>query len=136
MLKCVNFPDADIKVMCSSDYIGIRVMEDFFSYHNVSLESLHLPNTSCRAQKTNINNVVYYTSRISKEEYSTCGGKALEVQHVHLKTKQNKTTYVVDSQSVSLLTEKLHSHHIFPGSAVGASGYWKHRQKPGDQAGL
>lgn len=75
--------DADIKVMCSSDYIGIRVMEDFFKYHNVPLESLHLPNKTCRAQKTSINGVTYYTSRISKDEYLTCGGEPLEVQLKH-----------------------------------------------------
>lgn len=69
--------------MCSSDYIGIRVMEDFFKYHNVPLESLHLPNKTCRAQKTSINGVTYYTSRISKDEYLTCGGEPLEVQLKH-----------------------------------------------------
>lgn len=66
--------------MCSSDSIGIRAKEDFFKYHNVPLESLHLPNKSCRAQKTAINNVTYYVSRISKQEYLSCGGELLEVQ--------------------------------------------------------
>lgn len=54
-------------------------------YHNVSLELLHLPNSTCRALKTIINNETYYTSRISKENYLTCGGRPLEVQ-------LNKTT--------------------------------------------
>lgn len=66
--------------MCSSDSIGIRAKEDFFRYHSVNLESLHLPNKSCRAQKTTINNETYYMSRISKQEYSSCGGELLEVQ--------------------------------------------------------
>lgn len=66
--------------MCSRDYIGIRAMEDFFKYHNVPLESLHLRNKSCRAQKTTINDVTYYISRISKDEYLTCGGEPLEVR--------------------------------------------------------
>lgn len=72
--------DADIKVLCSPAVIGIRAKEDFFMYHNVSLELLHLPNTTCRALKTTVNNVTYYTSRISKENYLTCGGRPLEVQ--------------------------------------------------------
>lgn len=66
--------------MCSSDHIGIRAKEDFFRYHNVPLEALHLPNKSCAAQKTIIDNVTFYISRISKEEYLPCGGKPLEVQ--------------------------------------------------------
>lgn len=71
--------------MCGRDYIAIRAMEDFFKYHNVPLESLHLPNKSCRAQRTVINSVPYYMSRISKDKYLTCGGKPLEVQlELHL----------------------------------------------------
>ncbi len=75
-----SFSDAHIKVMCGRDYIAIRALEDFFKYHNVPVESLHLPNKSCRAQREVINSVPYYMSRISKDEYLTCGGKPLEVQ--------------------------------------------------------
>lgn len=71
--------DADIKVLCSPDVIGISAKEDFFLYYNVSLELLQLPNSTCRALKTTINNVTYYASRISKENYLTCGGRPLEV---------------------------------------------------------
>lgn len=72
--------DADIQVLCSPSVLGIRAKEDFFIYHNVSLERLHLPNSTCRALKTIVKNVTYYASRISKENYLTCGGRPLEVQ--------------------------------------------------------
>lgn len=80
MCPFLNFPDALIKVMCDRDYIAIRAAEDFFKYHNVPLEALHLPNKSCRVQREVINDVSYYMSRISKDKYLTCGGKLLEVE--------------------------------------------------------
>lgn len=80
MVTLFYFTDAGITVLCGSDYIGIRALEDFFKYHNVALESLHLPNASCRAEKTIVEGRVYYISRISKEEYIPCGGKRFEVQ--------------------------------------------------------
>ncbi|XP_059191510.1 zona pellucida glycoprotein d [Centropristis striata] len=76
--------NAHIKVMCGRDYITIRVVEDFFQYHNVPLESLHLPNKSCRAQREVIDGVPYYMSRISKEKYLTCGGRPLEQNFTHM----------------------------------------------------
>ncbi|CAF91518.1 unnamed protein product [Tetraodon nigroviridis] len=76
--------NADIKVLCSADVLGIRAKEDFFIYHNVSLEYLHQPNDTCRALKTTINNVTYYASRISKENYFTCGGRPLEKNITHI----------------------------------------------------
>lgn len=49
-------------------------------YHNVSLELLYLPNATCLAVKTSINNMTYYDLRIPKEKYASCGGKPLEVE--------------------------------------------------------
>jgi len=66
--------------MCGSDYIAIRASEDFFKYHKVPLESLHLPNKQCLAEREIIDNVPYYMFRISKEKYLMCGGKPLKVQ--------------------------------------------------------
>ncbi|XP_077954108.1 uncharacterized protein LOC120812860 [Gasterosteus aculeatus] len=37
---------ARIKVVCGKDFIAIRAMEDYFTFHSVPLESLHLPNKS------------------------------------------------------------------------------------------
>lgn len=74
------YTDAHFKVTCGRDYISIRGLEDFFRYHNVPLESLHLPNKSCRAQREVIDGVSYYASRLSKDQYLTCGGKLLVVQ--------------------------------------------------------
>ncbi|XP_041650650.1 zona pellucida glycoprotein d [Cheilinus undulatus] len=76
--------NADIKVTCGKDYITIRALEDFFKYHNVPLESLHLPNKSCRAQEEVIDGVTYYMTRISKDEYVACGGKPLEKNFTHI----------------------------------------------------
>ncbi|XP_042352507.1 zona pellucida glycoprotein d [Plectropomus leopardus] len=76
--------DAHIKVMCGRDYIAIQAIEDFFKYHKVPLESLHLPNKSCRAQREVINGVPYYTSRISKTKYLACGGKPPERNFTHI----------------------------------------------------
>lgn len=88
-------------------------MEDFFRYHNVPLESLHLPNKSCRAQKTIIGNVTYYISRISKEEYLTCGGKPLEVQLEHLKEDEHFSGFPCQSLFFSPLYRKtLLTSHI------------------------
>ncbi|TDH09174.1 hypothetical protein EPR50_G00083800 [Perca flavescens] len=76
--------NANIKVMCGRDHMAIRATEDFFKYHNVSLESLHFPNKSCRAQREVVDGVPHYMSRISKDQYRTCGGKPLEKNHTHI----------------------------------------------------
>ncbi|XP_060892763.1 zona pellucida glycoprotein d isoform X1 [Labrus mixtus] len=76
--------DADIKVTCGKDHITIRALEDFFKYHNVPLESLHLPNQSCRAEKVVIDSEAYFMSRISKHNYAACGGKPLEKNFTHI----------------------------------------------------
>ncbi|XP_076589961.1 zona pellucida glycoprotein d [Chaetodon auriga] len=76
--------DAHIKVVCGKNYIAIRVIEDFFKYHNVPLESVHLPNKSCRGQRAAINGVSYFVSKISKDKYVTCGGKPLEKNFTHI----------------------------------------------------
>ncbi|XP_032378465.1 uncharacterized protein LOC116693558 [Etheostoma spectabile] len=58
--------------------------EDFFNYYNVPLESLHLPNKSCRAQRVVLDGVPYYMSRTPKDQYLTCGGKPLEKNFTHV----------------------------------------------------
>ncbi|XP_040894764.1 zona pellucida glycoprotein d [Toxotes jaculatrix] len=92
--------NAHMKVMCGRDYISIRAVEDFFKYYNVPLESLHLPNKSCRAQREVIDGVPYYMSRISKDKYLTCGGKPLEKNFTHI------------SYSLSLLSDPQVSGNI------------------------
>ncbi|XP_037306523.2 zona pellucida glycoprotein d [Pungitius pungitius] len=96
--KCVNgyYSDrcdknARIKVMCGKDFIAIRAMEDYFTFHNVPLESLHLPNKSCRPQREVIDGVPYFMSKISKDEYQMCGGKPL--------TEKNHISYSLSLQS-------------------------------------
>ncbi|XP_072241218.1 zona pellucida glycoprotein d [Leuresthes tenuis] len=74
---------AQVRVMCGSDYIAIRASEDFFKYHKVPLESLHLPNKQCRAEREIIDGVPYYMFRISKEKYLMCGGKPLKKNSTH-----------------------------------------------------
>ncbi|XP_035521220.1 zona pellucida glycoprotein d [Morone saxatilis] len=76
--------NAQIKVMCGRNYIGIGALQDFFEYHNMPLESLHLPNKSCRAQRAVIDGVPFYVSRITKDEYLACGGKPLEKNFTHI----------------------------------------------------
>ncbi|XP_034031410.1 zona pellucida glycoprotein d [Thalassophryne amazonica] len=70
--------------MCGKDYIAIRVLEDFFKYYGVPLESLHLPNNSCRAQREVIDGIPYYMSRISKDKYLSCGGQPLKKNLTHI----------------------------------------------------
>ncbi|TMS05934.1 Uromodulin [Larimichthys crocea] len=76
--------DAEIRVVCGKNYLIIGAKEDFFKYHNVPLQSLHLANKSCRAQKAVIGGESYYVSRISKDLYATCGGKPLEKNFTHI----------------------------------------------------
>ncbi|XP_067359025.1 zona pellucida glycoprotein d isoform X2 [Channa argus] len=76
--------NAHINVMCGRDYISISAAEDFFKYHNVPLESLHLPNKSCRAQREVIGGVAYYMARLPKDKYLTCGGKLLVKNYTHI----------------------------------------------------
>lgn len=71
--------DAQIQVLCEKDYISVRALESYFLYYKVPLESLHLPNKSCRAQREVINGVPFYTAKVSKENYFSCGGAPLEV---------------------------------------------------------
>uniref|UniRef100_A0A672I816 Matrix metallopeptidase 15a n=1 Tax=Salarias fasciatus TaxID=181472 RepID=A0A672I816_SALFA len=92
--------NADMKVMCGKDYITIRVLEEFFVYHNVPLASIHLPNASCRAQREVIAGVPYYMSRTSKDKYLMCGGKPIQKNLTHI------------SYSLSLLSEPRVSGNI------------------------
>ncbi|XP_068459801.1 zona pellucida glycoprotein d [Clinocottus analis] len=96
--KCANgyYADqcdqnANIKVLCGKDFMAIRAKEDYFRYHNVPLESLHLPNKSCRPQRKVIDGVPYYMAKISKDEYQICGGKPL--------MKKNHISYSLSIQS-------------------------------------
>lgn len=82
-LITLRFTDAHIQVMCGRDYITVRALEDFFMYHNVPLESLHLSNKSCIAQREVIHGVPYYMLKTTKEKYLACGGKQLEVHLKH-----------------------------------------------------
>ncbi|XP_047240661.1 zona pellucida glycoprotein d [Girardinichthys multiradiatus] len=75
---------AQMKVMCGRDYMSIRATEEFFLYHKVPLEALHLPNKSCHAQREVIRETPYYMFRISKEKYLACGGKPLRKNTTHL----------------------------------------------------
>lgn len=69
--------------MCGKDFMAIRAKEDYFRYHNVPLESLHLPNKSCRPERTVIGGELYYMAKISKDDYQICGGKPLMVRLEH-----------------------------------------------------
>ncbi|KAJ8247358.1 hypothetical protein GJAV_G00245480 [Gymnothorax javanicus] len=75
---------ATSQVLCGKDYITIMVIEDFFNYHNVKLESLHLENKACRARQETIDGVSYYIVRTSKEQYAVCGGKPLQKNITHV----------------------------------------------------
>lgn len=76
--------DAQLKVICGKDFITMRMVEDFFTYYNVPLDSLRLPNKSCGAQREVIHGVPYYMARISKEKYTLCGGKPLQKNITHI----------------------------------------------------
>ncbi|XP_030645011.1 zona pellucida glycoprotein d [Chanos chanos] len=71
-------------VMCGKDYISIVVIEDFFKYYKVPLESLHLTNKTCRAGREVIDGIAYYIVRTPKDQYIPCGGKPLENNMTHL----------------------------------------------------
>ncbi|XP_059916278.1 zona pellucida glycoprotein d isoform X1 [Gadus macrocephalus] len=76
--------DAQLKVLCGKDFITMRMAEDFFKYYEIPLDSLRLPNKSCRAQREVIGGVPYYMARISKEKYALCGGKPQEKNITHI----------------------------------------------------
>ncbi|XP_032402357.1 zona pellucida glycoprotein d isoform X1 [Xiphophorus hellerii] len=75
---------AQLKVLCGRDFMSIRAAEDFFSYLKVPLESLHLPNRSCRAQREVIAGTPFFMFRTSREKYLACGGKPLQKNSTHL----------------------------------------------------
>lgn len=68
-----------MNVLCGNNFITISIIEDFFKYYKVPVESLHLANRSCRAHKEVISDVPYYMVQTSKDRYAACGGKPLEV---------------------------------------------------------
>ncbi|KAM9807761.1 zona pellucida glycoprotein d [Neosynchiropus ocellatus] len=76
--------DAQMKIACTKDYISVRAVEDFFTYHKVPADSLHLPNKSCRAHKEVIDDVTFYVAKITKDQYLPCGGKPLEKNFTHI----------------------------------------------------
>lgn len=69
-----------MNVVCGQDSITVFVIEDFFKYYNVGLESVHLANPECRARKEVIAGVAFYTVRTPKHKYMLCGGKPIEVK--------------------------------------------------------
>ncbi|XP_064193416.1 zona pellucida glycoprotein d isoform X1 [Anguilla rostrata] len=75
---------ATFQVLCSKDFITVMVIEDFFNYYNVKLESLHLENKTCRARQETIDGVSYYIVRTSKEQYANCGGNPLQKNITHV----------------------------------------------------
>ncbi|RVE72344.1 hypothetical protein OJAV_G00060990 [Oryzias javanicus] len=75
--------NAHFKVLCGRDFMAIRAAEDFFSYHQVPVESLHLPNKSCRAERETIDGAAFYMFRVSKEKYLACGGRPLQKNSTH-----------------------------------------------------
>lgn len=85
-LSPLTFTDAQIQVTCGKDHISFSAVEDFFEYYNIPLESLHLPNKSCLAEREVIDGVPFYMSRLSKDEFLTCGGRLFVVQLEHLFT--------------------------------------------------
>ncbi|CAG5958397.1 unnamed protein product [Menidia menidia] len=97
---------AQIRVMCGTDHMAIRATEDFFKYHKVPLESLHLPNKLCRAERETIGGVSFYMFRVSKEKYLSCGGKALAKNSTHL------------SYSLTVQSEALGTGNIIRHSAI------------------
>ncbi|KAG7278260.1 hypothetical protein CRUP_012756 [Coryphaenoides rupestris] len=62
--------DAQLKVMCGKDFITMLMVEDFFKYYDVPLESLRLPNKSCGAQREVIGGVPYYMKNDTHISYS------------------------------------------------------------------
>ncbi|XP_028814716.1 zona pellucida glycoprotein d isoform X2 [Denticeps clupeoides] len=89
--KCVTGYYGDLcdkavkmNVVCGKDFITIMVQDDFFKYHNIGVESLHLQNESCRAQQEVIGNVSYYLVRTYKDQYVACGGNPLEANITHV----------------------------------------------------
>ncbi|XP_010881759.1 zona pellucida glycoprotein d [Esox lucius] len=71
--------DVTIDVTCGKDHITVMVIEDFFKYHNVPVEFIHLKsNRSCGAYRDVLSGIPYYIVRISKDQYIPCGGKPLE----------------------------------------------------------
>lgn len=124
-------PDADIKVLCSRDVVGISAKEDFFRYYNVSLELLYLPSATCLAVKTTINNATYYDLRIPKEKYAACGGKLLEVDAPTLRLRG-----LIELAFRLSAAEKLDSHHLLAQPRDGARGRQEYHPGPGDQTGL
>ncbi|KAG9352528.1 hypothetical protein JZ751_020942 [Albula glossodonta] len=75
---------ATSQVVCGKDFITIMVIEDFFKYYSIKMESLHLGNETCRARQETIDGVSYYIVRTSKEQYSNCGGKPLQKNITHV----------------------------------------------------
>ncbi|XP_036400086.1 zona pellucida glycoprotein d [Megalops cyprinoides] len=71
-------------VTCGKDYMTIMVIEDFFNYYNVKMESLHLGNKTCRARQETVDGVSYYIVRTSKQQYAYCGGKPLQNNITHV----------------------------------------------------
>ncbi|KAM8860790.1 zona pellucida glycoprotein d [Synchiropus picturatus] len=76
--------DAHMTIACTKDYISVRAVEDFFKYHKVPADSLHLPNISCRAHKEIIDDLTFYVAKITKDQYLPCGGKPLEKNFTHI----------------------------------------------------
>lgn len=118
--------------MCGKDYMAIRATEDFFTHLKVPLESLHLPNRACHAQREVIDSVSYYMFKISKERYLACGGKPFKVKleyFSYLKANTCFLNFFNVTHVVSPLVEKFNPLGVFCERAIRTTGNRKHYQR-------
>ncbi|XP_051545489.1 zona pellucida glycoprotein d isoform X2 [Myxocyprinus asiaticus] len=64
--------------------MSILVGEEFFKYHKVDVDSVHLTNTTCRAHKEEINGSSFFAVQTPMLQYTVCGGKPLEKNITHV----------------------------------------------------
>lgn len=120
-----------MKVLCGRDFMSIRAAEDFFTYLKVPLESLHLPNRSCRAQREVIAGTPFFMFRTSREKYLACGGKPLQVPVQFHCFRPSSTVGVIQTDSFCSVAEELDPPPVLPHGPIRTSGQWEHHQRPG-----
>ncbi|MBN3317916.1 UROM protein, partial [Atractosteus spatula] len=60
------------------------VVKDYFDYHNVKLENVHLLNKDCAAFEEVVSGITYFSAATRSDNYTLCGGRTPEKNVTHI----------------------------------------------------
>ncbi|XP_066569746.1 zona pellucida glycoprotein d isoform X2 [Amia ocellicauda] len=76
--------EVEMNVICQNNYTKVMVIKDFFDYHHVKLETVHLRNQACHAFQEVVSGITYFSAAMRSDNYTLCGGLPPEKNITHI----------------------------------------------------